>query len=147
MATHEADHRFSVEGFVCGPDSRPLVEEKVVVKDTRAGIGKAVYTDHNGYYKVTLHLHNDNLRDPLRITVEKESQEARVAFDPKDTESERIIRVNFGKGCAVEPAGPLRWVLYGAGVLVVVGAWIVGLQAMKKSKKRAKKKEKGRNRT
>ena len=67
FATHEADHRFTVEGFVCDKDGKPNAQVEVLVKDTRVTIGQTVRTDGDGYYKVTLHLHNDNFGDPLLV--------------------------------------------------------------------------------
>jgi hypothetical protein len=70
--THEADHRFTVEGLcLCGPDgngSRRYVD--VLVKDTKVSYGQVVRTDGDGYYKAAFHLHNDNLGDPLLVEVE-----------------------------------------------------------------------------
>ena len=67
FASHAADHRFTVEGFVCGKDSRPSTKIEVLVKDTRITVGQTVTTDDDGYYKITLHLHNDNVGDPLLV--------------------------------------------------------------------------------
>ncbi|WP_455371619.1 hypothetical protein, partial [Petrachloros mirabilis] len=60
-ATHEADHRFTVEGFVCGSDGSGVPDTDVLVKDTKISYGQVVKTDGDGYYKATFHLHNDNL--------------------------------------------------------------------------------------
>lgn len=66
-ATHEADHRFTVEGFVCGTDGKGSANIDVLVKDTRISYGQIVKTDGEGYYKAAFHLHNDNLGDSLLI--------------------------------------------------------------------------------
>ncbi|MBU6434484.1 MAG: hypothetical protein KJS98_14340, partial [Nitrospirae bacterium] len=41
-ATHEADHRFTVEGFVCGADGKGSANIDVLVKDTRISYGQIV---------------------------------------------------------------------------------------------------------
>jgi hypothetical protein len=130
-AMHEADHRFTVDGYVCGPDGKPVAETPVLVKDTRVSVGATVYTDAGGYYKAILHLHNDNVGDPLLIEAGKERQERKIEFDPKDTETERTLQVHFGSGCIQERAGGVpTWVYYGlglgaAGVAVVVGRKLI----------------------
>ena len=50
-ATHEADHRFTVEGYVCGADGKSSADIDVLVKDTRISYGQVVKTDGEGYYK------------------------------------------------------------------------------------------------
>ena len=130
IATHETDHRFTVEGFVCGPNGQPVADEKVIVKDTRASITEAAYTDSYGYYKAVLHLHNDNVGDPLLIKVQDTEQQAKVQFDPKDRTSERAITVNFGAGCE-GAGGPGLWVYYGAGIVAAVFAAYAGARIIR----------------
>jgi hypothetical protein len=128
LATHEADHRFTVEGFVCDFDGKAAKKAEVVVKDTRVNVGQTVETDEQGYYKVTLHLHNDNLGDPILVTAKREEQRIKVQFDPKDLESERKTRVDFGTGCQrAAPDEVPHWVYYtlavaGVGTLAIVAA-------------------------
>ncbi|MBI5853973.1 MAG: hypothetical protein HZB35_01820, partial [Nitrospirae bacterium] len=126
-AMHEADHRFTVDGYVCGPDGKPVAETEVLVKDTRVTVGATVYTDASGHYKTTLHLHNDNVGDPLLIEAGKDRQERKIEFDPKDTETERRLRVDFGTGCVpVETMGSPVWVYYGLGLGAAAIAAVVG---------------------
>ena len=150
-AMHEADHRFTVDGYVCGPEGKPVAETEVLVKDTRAAVGATVYTDAGGYYKTTLHLHNDNVGDPLLIEAGKDRQERKIVFDPNDRESERRLRVDFGTGCVpVETAGFPVWVYYGLGlgaaaIAVVVGRRLVRQKGKaRESKKGSKRKREGR---
>ena len=42
FATHEADHRFTVEGFVCGADGKSSPNIEVLVKDTKISYGQIV---------------------------------------------------------------------------------------------------------
>lgn len=142
FATHEADHRFTVEGFVCNQDGKASPQIEVLVKDTRVTVGQTVKTDSDGYYKVTLHLHNDNLGDPLLVEAGPEQKEFKVQFDPKDLETERHLRVDFGSGCERD-LGPPLWLVYGfAGVVVVIGG-LIGLKIFKKRKRDAQRTRKG----
>ncbi|HET6675135.1 MAG TPA: carboxypeptidase-like regulatory domain-containing protein [Nitrospiraceae bacterium] len=142
FATHEADHRFTVEGFVCDKDGKPSSQVEVLVKDTRVTIGQTVRTDSDGYYKVTLHLHNDNLGDPLLVEAGTEQKRYTVQFDPKDLESERHLQANFGSGCE-QDLGPPRWLVYGLIVGAVAGGGLIGLKIFKRWKRKEQRRRKG----
>lgn len=142
FATHEADHRFTVEGFVCDKDGKPNAQLEVLVKDTRVTIGQTVRTDSDGYYKVTLHLHNDNLGDPLLVEAGAEQKQYKVSFDPNDLESERRLQVNFGSGCE-QALGSPRWFVYGVSAAVAVGGGLIGFKIFSKWKREEKRKRKG----
>lgn len=141
-ATHEADHRFMVEGYVCGQDGKGLSNIDVLVKDTRVSYGQVVRTDGDGYYKAMFHLHNDNIGDPLLVEAKGEQQNLKVEFDPKDLESERKIRVNFGTGCDV--SGPPIWLWWGGGAVVVAAGTIVGMKLVRSQRKQERSKGKSR---
>jgi hypothetical protein len=142
QATHEIDHRFTVEGYVCGADGHPVPEIRVSIRDTRASIGAAAYTDSRGYYKAVLHLHNENRDDPIAITASEEEKRVAADFDPKDVRTERKVRVNFGSGCASaeQPAG---WVYYGLGFSLVAAAVLVATIVRKKRSRRFQRRGKG----
>ena len=135
-ATHEADHRFTVEGFVCGADGKPSANVEVLVKDTRVSYGQTVTTDADGYYKATFHLHNDNLGDPLLVEARGEQQNHKIQFDPKDLESERQIQLNFGSGCVHDRSAPPAWLLAGLGVAAGILGLFIGLKVFKSRRKR-----------
>ncbi len=140
-AMHEVDHRFTVEGYVCGVDGRPVPETKVIVKDTRVSIGTAVFTDSHGYYKAVLHLHNDNRGDPILVAALEEQQKVTAQFDPADVKSERQVTVNIGVGCAVQQEESSRWVYYGAGIglaAVVVAAGVGFVKNRQRVQKRGR---------
>lgn len=145
-ATHEADHRFTVEGFVCGVDGKGSPNVEVLVKDTRISYGQTVTTDGNGYYKATFHLHNDNLGDPLYVEARGEQQNQKVQFDPKDLEAERKIQVNFGSGCNHEANAPPMWALSVAGITAVGVGGLVGAKLFRSWRKTEAKREKGQRR-
>jgi hypothetical protein len=139
-ATHEADHRFMVEGYVCGQDGKGLSSADVLVKDTRVSYGQVVRTDGDGYYRAMFHLHNDNLGDPLLVEARGEQQNLKVEFDPKDLESERKVRVNFGTGCDV--SGPPAWLWWGSGAIVAAVGGLVGMKLVRSQRKRDRAKGK-----
>lgn len=147
MATHEADHRFAVEGYVCGADGKAAANTDVLVKDTKISYGQVVRTDSSGYYKATFHLHNDNLGDPILVEVKGEQQDRKVEFDPKDLEAERKIQVNFGAGCQGSDAPPWLWV--GVGVIVAGAGGVVGMKMIRSRNKpgRAKRKSQGKRKS
>lgn len=141
-ATHEADHRFTVEGFVCGPDGNGIADTDVLVKDTKVPYGQVVKTNGDGYYKATFHLHNDNLGDPLLVEAKGEQQNHKVQFDPKDLEAERKIQVNFGKGCIHDPSQPPMWLWGGLGAVVVVVIGFVGMNMIRSQRKKDQRRSK-----
>jgi hypothetical protein len=142
VAMHEVDHRFTVEGYVCGTDGRPVTDHEVVVKDTRVSVGATVFTDSRGYYKATLHLHNDNLGDPVLVTGRDEQKDTKIQFDPKDVRTERRVTVNFGAGCEVGTEVP-RWAYFGAGLAVAVAAAFAGAKLIRSQRRRSQKRGTG----
>jgi len=142
VAMHEVDHRFTVEGHVCGTEGRPVADHQVVVKDTRVSVGATVFTDSRGYYKATLHLHNDNLGDPVLVIARDEQKDIKVQFDPKDIRAERRATVNFGVGCEVGADEP-SWAYYGAGLAIAVAAAFVGTTLIRNQRRRSQKRGKG----
>ena len=146
-ATHEADHRFMVEGYVCGADGKPAADIDVLVKDTKISYGQIVKTDGYGYYKATFHLHNDNLGDPLLVEAKGEQQNHKIEFDPKDLEAERKIQVNFGAGC--DASSPPAWLWWGGGAIAVAagGIMVMKLARLSRKQERAKGKSQGKRKT
>jgi hypothetical protein len=142
-ATHEADHRFMVEGYVCGVDGKPAADVDVLVKDTKISSGQIVKTDGYGYYKATFHLHNENLGDPLLVEARGEQQNHKIQFDPKDLEAERKIQVNFGAGC--DASSPPAWLWWGGAAVVVAVGGVVAtkLARLQRRQERGKGKSQG----
>jgi hypothetical protein len=141
-ATHEADHRFTVEGFVCGADGKSSPNIDVLVKDTKISYGQIVKTDGSGYYKAAFHLHNDNLGDPLLIEANGQQQQQKVSFDPKDLEAERIIQVNFGTGCIQDRGSTPLWVYLGSGAVAAAISGFIGLKLIRSWRKQEQKRGK-----
>ena len=141
-ATHEADHRFTVEGFVCGTDGKKSANIDVLVKDTKISYGQIVKTDGDGYYKAAFHLHNDNLGDPLLIEANGQQQQQKVSFDPKDLEAERIIQVNFGTGCIHDRGSTPLWVYLGFGAAAAAVGGFIGVKLIRSWRKQEQKRGK-----
>lgn len=141
-ATHEADHRFTVEGFVCGTDGKGVSNTDVLVKDTKVSYGQVVKTDGDGYYKATFHLHNDNLGDPLLVEAKGEQQHHRVQFDPKDLESERKVQIHFGTGCVRDVNQPPGWLWWSLGAVTAAVVGLIGLKTVRAQRKQEQKRGK-----
>lgn len=143
LAEHETDHRFTVEGSACGADGAPVSGVEVIVKDARISVLRTTLTDDRGYYKVTLHLHNENKGDPIVVYLKdkegkvQQEQQITAQFDPKDVHTERKTTVNFGSGCAVLSDEPPPWVYYGAGLAVLSGGAWAGARLLRSRKRRA----------
>lgn len=142
LAEHEADHRFTVQGAVCGAGGEPVAGVEVVAKDARISVARTTFTDDRGRYKVTLHLHNENRGDPIIVyvkdkegTVQQERQ-ASADFDPNDVHAERHTTVNFGSGCESLSDEPPAWVYYGAGVAALAGGVWLGARLFRGNKQR-----------
>ncbi len=141
-ATHEADHRFTVEGIVCGADGKGVANTDVLVKDTKISYGQIVKTDSDGYYKATFHLHNENLGDPLLVEAKGEQQNRKIQFDPKDLEAERITQVNFGAGCIHDINSPPAWLWWSLGAIVAAVGGLIGRKAIRSQRKQEDKRGK-----
>ena len=136
FATHEADHRFMVEGYVCGEGGVGVSNTDVLVKDTKISYGQVVRTDGDGYYKAMFHLHNDNLGDPLLIEARGEQKNLKIEFDSKDLESERKVRVDFGNNCG--GGNTSSWIWWGGGSALVVAGGVIGMRLLRSSGEKAK---------
>lgn len=119
MATHAADHRFIIAGYVRDDRGRPITGEKVIVVDTRLDEGMTTFTDRDGYYEALLHLHSESLGDEIVVMVKDQRKSIRAAFDPDDKRTERKAEVNFGSAAVSETSTP-AWG-YGLAAAVVVG--------------------------
>jgi len=144
VAMHEVDHRFTVAGHVCGPDGQPVPDIKVIAKDVRVSVHAIGYTDNRGYYKATLHLHNENGGDPILVIAIDQEKRVTAQFDSKDARTERHITVNFGSGCESAAEGA-DWIYYGAGIGLAAVAALAGVRLIRnrhRSQKRGKERRK-----
>jgi len=141
VAMHEVDHRFTVAGHVCGPEGQPVPDIKVIAKDVRVSVHAIGYTDSRGYYKATLHLHNENGGDPILVIALDQEKRVTAQFDSKDAHTERHITVNFGSGCE-SAAGGADWIYYGAGIGLAAVAALAGVRLIR-NRHRSQKRGKG----
>ena len=161
-ATHEMDHRFTISGHVRDKDGKPVGDVKVQARDLRDQKIDPVtsYADGSGFYKLILHLHNQNAGDPIQISVKDERsgldevKKIRAEFDPADRHAERQAAVDFGpeseksaggSGGIVGTEDASKLWLYGVGGVLVVAAIGVAVararhrQAAVPAKRRGKK--------
>ena len=136
FATHDADHRYTIFGFVRDGSGRPVQDTRVIVTDTRLGDGLTAFTGKDGSYEVTLHLHNENLGDEIVVSAHEEEKRIKASFDPSDKFSERRAKVDFG---AEKDEKKKEWIYYGAGIIFLAGM----LFYMRIYKKRSGKEKKG----
>ena len=129
-AMHDADHRFTVTGYVKDDSGNPVPDARVIISATRLGEGTTAFTDRRGYYEATLHLHNKDLGESITVTTGGETQEITARFNPQDTTKERTVEVNFGPRPAPAAEGgddEDRTIWYGVGALLLVGIVTVAL--------------------
>jgi hypothetical protein len=119
-ALHEVDHRFTVEGRICGEDGEGIGAALVSVKDTRADVSGKGKTDSDGFFRIVLHLHNENQGDPLVVQSGELEAIGRVELNPDDPKTERIVTINLGQSCRALPVWRQTWVLVGLGALLVL---------------------------
>lgn len=144
---HEADHRFSVEGHVCDSSGQPVKDLTVHVKDSRVDVRASAVTNDRGYYKATLHLHDDNRGDPIVVIAKDEEKKTKADFNANDKETERHVTVNFGTGCEAADHGPQPWVYYTAGIGIAMVAAFAGVRLLKGKRKQQKRGRKQRKTT
>lgn len=94
LADHEADHRYTVEGFVLDEEEAPHPDVEVVVTADEGVLGRDV-TDRRGFYRIELHLHTPDLGKSLTVNAGEQAADIEVTFDPADAETERIHDLNF----------------------------------------------------
>ncbi len=92
-AEHEANHRYTVRGYVLDAGKQPLAGRQVLV-----GVGSvsgSATTDEDGFYSIKMHLHDENFGQRLRVSAGSNEVSLRVAFKVGDEHTERRHYVNF----------------------------------------------------
>lgn len=144
LALHEVDHRFTVQGRLCGSDGLGIEGANVSVKNTRADITGAGKSDGDGDYKVVLHLHNENQGDPLLVKAGYYEANGRVELDSHDPKTERMVTIELGWPCRALPIWRQYWFFLSgiilAGVLVVLGTQKIAKRKSSGQKKGKSKK-------
>lgn len=137
-ATHEADHRYTITGYVRDEEGKPL-SGILVFLEHKGGVKKETKTDPRGYYEAMFHLHNDNLGDEILVSVGDVVKKVAVRFDPDDKFTDRRSPlVDFGA-----PGREMHsdWVYWTGGVGLVLSA-VIYLRFFKKKKPKQKRRKK-----
>lgn len=137
-AEHEADHRYTVEGYVLDAQDNARADVNVVVKGEEGLLGEAV-TDRRGYYSIRLHLHNQDLGKELTVTAGDQDAQIEVSFDPADKTTTRIHDLNFKGGETTQADMGVRGFPTWAYVLIAVIVVLLLARTVAKALKRRKK--------
>ena len=140
-ADHEADHRYTVRGYVLDADEQPLAGERVVVSREGRSLGAGL-VESDGFYSVQMHLHDEDIGSELTVAVAGNSATIRMEADIGDDHSERIHWASFvGDRFSEDALGRFRmpgwgWALIGVAGIVLI-AW-AGDRVQRARKKRAR---------
>ncbi len=138
LATHEADHRYLISGYV-RDGVGVAIKNTTVHLEHKGGEKKKVDTNGSGYYEILFHLHNDNLGDEILVRVGDVEKKVKVFFDPEDSASIRGDSINFGADAQETEV----WVyLTSVSLLILSVALYIGFRQTKKKKKAIARKEK-----
>ena len=94
LAKHEADHRYNVKGFVLDENEQPLADSAVTIRSGNGVIGYQK-TNSQGYYNISLHLHDTDLGKKLRVQTVVGEATMRVRFTPGNKATRRIHYANL----------------------------------------------------
>lgn len=120
---HEADHRYTLNGYVLNEDQSPIASTTVIISAN--GTGGRGTTDGDGYYSVRLHLHDADLGRKIRIKTEFGEGVVRADFDPSDSTTARVHRVDIVGGQLIEEQSDTggkvpAWVFYVFGLSIFI---------------------------
>jgi hypothetical protein len=93
-ATHKPDHRYTVWGEIKYEDGEPAANVTIylMVKDGEP-LGESK-TDYRGRYRISLHVHNEDLYKVFDMKVNNVHRKVRLLFSPNDRKTERGQRVD-----------------------------------------------------
>lgn len=94
-ATHRVDHRYVVLGYVRDAMGRPVPRAPVRVVREKTGLAYEATSGADGVYLVIVHLHDEDLGDPLVLALGAATLRVRARFDPLDPRQPRGTRVDF----------------------------------------------------
>lgn len=139
-AEHEADHRYTVEGYVLAADQNPLANVPVVI---RLGTDRSARgtTDKSGHYSLRLHVHNADLGKRIMISAGAHKSDIAITFDPGDATTSRIHYANFlGESFSetriTRGLDQWRFMIWIVVAVVAIGVVAWGSRARKRQKKR-----------
>jgi len=139
LAEHEANHRYTVSGYILNKDESPISSTRVLINAN--GFGARGTTDSDGYYSLRLHLHDSDLGRKLLIKTDYGEGTVNATFDPGDRSSARVHYVNIIGGQLVEGrldgGGKVpAWVYYVLGLSLLIFVVSVLRKYVKRLKKR-----------
>jgi hypothetical protein len=98
-AIHEVDHRYVLLGYVRDATGGPMAGKVVRVVRQKTGLTLEAETDADGFYLVTVHLHDEDLLDTLWVAVgPRAALRLKAQFNPFDSRTPRGTRVDFIDG-------------------------------------------------
>lgn len=143
LAEHEANHRYSVRGYVLDDERKPLADAPVSLRLGTEVVGSD-RTDSDGYYSIRAHLHDSDIGKTLTLRAGEQRAEIRMQGEPGDLTTERIHHVNIVGGALVESeldqGGVPGWA-YAAGALLLAGASIVGVRKLRRRSRRLQRQQ------
>lgn len=141
LAEHEADHRYTINGYVLDKNDKGIAGSDVKIKLSGKLLAQKT-TDSSGYYKAKLHLHDPDYGKDLEIITDAGQGKVKIEFTLGDKETERFHQINFVAGTLVE--GKLtqksvpQWMYIAAGVILVL-VIVIAVGSNSRSKSRSKK--------
>ena len=149
-ATHEADHRYTVSGYVRDAQGQPVADARVIISATRLGDGTTAFTDRQGYYEAVLHLHDTDIGEPISVAAGDETKHITAQFNAQDKSTERRVEVNFGALSAPAPVqqepGTTSWLwpaVLGAATVGAISITVYMRRQSARAKGRSLKKKRG----
>ena len=143
LATHEADHRYWVTGYVLDENEKPLGKSTVTFHMQNKVIG-TTKTSSKGFYNHMLHLHDNAHEKFIRVRTAAGSASIRVKFTPGDKVTKREHHANFIAGKLIEGKRPgSGFPMWGYGAIAVVVIVPAALMVGRRSKRAAKRSRKG----
>jgi len=139
FAEHEADHRYTIQGYILDDKKQGVANASVKAMLNGKLIAQKT-TDSRGFYKAQLHLHDPDFGKELEIITKKGKGTVVIEFTLGDKKTERFHDINFVNGELTEGklvvSGFPQWVYFaGGGVLLLIGIIVMGRK--KKGRKKS----------
>jgi hypothetical protein len=101
-ATHAADHRYVVLGYVQDTAGRPIADREVTVRRETTGLVYRTWTGSDGLFVLVVHVHDDDLLDRLLVRTTGAALPIEARFNPLEARVERGTRIDFTGDRGVE---------------------------------------------
>ncbi len=137
-AEHEADHRYSIRGYLVDAQGQPVAG--AVVSARLAGQRTAGRTDAEGYYVLDMHLHDEDIGREIALRAGTATGTIRMRAKAGDSHAERIHWASFVDGQLREDdLGRFRlpgWAWVVIGLTGIVLLFVAGAKLQKASLRR-----------